>query len=146
MLSSIMLEITLAVAVKCATALLQGETGLKLDINAANDTGRTPLHLSLPTPELIDLFLRYGARADIRFKGRLPLNMVIQNLSERPQINGWSTRQSLYMTIVFCQCETRFLESIRLLFRATDGVEKEIYRYVGHGHIWLSIIFDIYWL
>ncbi|KAK8515868.1 hypothetical protein V6N12_016174 [Hibiscus sabdariffa] len=135
MLSSIMLEITLAVAVKCATALLQGETGLKLDIHAANNTGRTPLHLSLPTPELIDLFLCYGARVDIRFKGQLPLNMVIQNLSEQPQINGWSTRQSLYMTIVFCQCETRFLESIRLLFRATDGVEKEIYRYVKDGKL-----------
>ncbi|KAK8680474.1 hypothetical protein V6N13_109418 [Hibiscus sabdariffa] len=89
MLSYIMLEITLGRAVKCAIALLQRETGLKLDINAATNTsGRTPLHLSLPTPELIDLFLRYGARADIRFKGQLPLNMVIQNLSERPQFIG----------------------------------------------------------
>ncbi|KAK8584016.1 hypothetical protein V6N13_109417 [Hibiscus sabdariffa] len=39
------------------------------------------------------------------------------------------------MTIVFCQLETRFLESIRLLFRATNGVEKEIYRYVKDGKL-----------
>ncbi|KAK8515798.1 hypothetical protein V6N12_075819 [Hibiscus sabdariffa] len=135
MLARIILDITLESAVKCATALLQGETGLKLDINANTDIGCTPLHLSLDSPELIDLFLRHGARTDIRYEGQLPLNDVIQRLSKQIHFIGWSTAESLYMMIVFCQCETEWLEGVRLLFRATNEAEKEIYRYVKDGKL-----------
>ncbi|KAK8544967.1 hypothetical protein V6N12_025824 [Hibiscus sabdariffa] len=135
MLAPIIHDITLETAVKCATALLQGETGLKLDINANTAIGCTPLHRSLHSPELIDLFLRHGARTDIRYDGQLPLNYVLQRLSKRTHFLGWSTAESLYMMIVFCQCETKWLEGVRLLFRATNEAEKEIYRYVKDGKL-----------
>ncbi|KAK8649562.1 hypothetical protein V6N13_139235 [Hibiscus sabdariffa] len=101
MLARIILDITLESAVKCATALLQGET----------------------------------ARTDIRYEGQLPLNDVIQRLSKQIHFIGWSTAESLYMMIVFCQCETEWLEGVRLLFRATNEAEKEIYRYVKDGKL-----------
>ncbi|XP_039051172.1 uncharacterized protein LOC120192466 isoform X2 [Hibiscus syriacus] len=55
--------------------------------------------------------------------------------SRKPPFIYWSTRQSLFMTIVFCQCETQILECVRLLFRATNEAEKEIYRYVKDGKL-----------
>ncbi|KAK8584019.1 hypothetical protein V6N12_068270 [Hibiscus sabdariffa] len=87
-------------ALVCATALLQGHTGLRPDINAVDpDAGFAPLHCSSDDPELIELFLRYGARTDIRYQGYLPLCCAIDNI------------------------------------RATNEVEKEIYRYVKDGKI-----------
>ncbi|KAK8680476.1 hypothetical protein V6N13_109420 [Hibiscus sabdariffa] len=125
-------------ALVCATALLQGHTGLRPDINAVDpDAGFAPLHCSSDDPELIELFLRYGARTDIRYQGYLPLCCAIDNISIRPHFIGWSTRQSIYMTIVFMclQDQTELLECVRLIFRATNEVEKEIYRYVKDGKI-----------
>ncbi|KAK8492208.1 hypothetical protein V6N11_031197 [Hibiscus sabdariffa] len=135
-------------AVKCATALLQGETGLKLDIKCAFSLLRGEADLIpviLPdTKYKMDLdheLYKVGAvlctAADIGFKGQLPLNIAIEHISEQPSFTGWSTRQSLYMTIVFCQCETKLLDIVELLFRATNKAEavKEIYLYVKDGKL-----------
>ncbi|OMP01189.1 hypothetical protein COLO4_12089 [Corchorus olitorius] len=66
-------------AINCATALLEGETGHKVDINTffiinyADQHRATPLHTAvscLHRPNylgLILLFLRYGARTDLKF-------------------------------------------------------------------------------
>ncbi|KAK8636003.1 hypothetical protein V6N13_004713 [Hibiscus sabdariffa] len=113
-LSDIVHQITLRGAFKCATALLQGKTGLKLDVDGVS--------------ELIVVVLA----EDIRFEGQLPLTVAIQHISEQPHFIGSSTRQSLYMMIVFCQCQTELLYSIGLFFRYTyeDDKEIEIYCYV----------------
>ncbi|KAK8486674.1 hypothetical protein V6N13_080699 [Hibiscus sabdariffa] len=65
-----------------ATALLQGETWLKLDINAIDPRrALAPLHFFSDHPKLTDLLLRHGARPDIRCKGCLPLDSAIGHLS-----------------------------------------------------------------
>ncbi|KAL4377266.1 hypothetical protein GQ457_02G038560 [Hibiscus cannabinus] len=150
MLSAIMWNIRVDSAVKCATALLQGETGLKLDIKCAfsllqGDASLIPIILPETETddemELDDELYAVGqvlcTAADIRFKGQLPLNIAIEHISEQPSYVGWSTRQSLYMTIVFCQCETKLLEIVGLLFRATNKAEavKEIYLYAKGGKL-----------
>ncbi|KAK8544968.1 hypothetical protein V6N12_025825 [Hibiscus sabdariffa] len=125
-------------AVKCTTALFQGQTGLKPDINAVDpNAGFAPLHCASDDPELVELFLRYGARTDLRCQGCLPLDCALETISDRTDFIGWSTRQSIYMTIVFMclQDQAESLECVRLLFRATKEVEKEIYRYVKDGKI-----------
>ncbi|KAK8626393.1 hypothetical protein V6N13_134039 [Hibiscus sabdariffa] len=139
MLSKIMGTIRSRRAFKCATALLQGETGLKVDINAVFPYYGVPLlHAVLDSdldPEFTDLLLRCGARTDLRSEGCLPLDSVIERLS---QLYGWSTRQSIYLTIVFiCGLHetARHLECVRLLFRATKEVEKVIYCYVMEGKV-----------
>ncbi|KAL4339802.1 hypothetical protein GQ457_08G013430 [Hibiscus cannabinus] len=127
MLSDIVWNVPLDNAVKCATALLQGETSLKLDSDA-------PF-------EIIDAFICYehNNKTDIRFNGQLPLNIAIEHMREQPPFIGWSTttRQSLYMMIVFCQCETKILNSVREHFRCTkeNEAKKEIYRYAKDGKL-----------
>ncbi|KAK8497121.1 hypothetical protein V6N12_019278 [Hibiscus sabdariffa] len=99
-LSSILRYINSYRAIKCATALVHGETGLKPDINVVDPhVGFTLLHLVSNDPVLIEFYLRHGARTDIRCEGRLPLDSAIQRI--RYVFRGaWSTRQSVYMTIV----------------------------------------------
>ncbi|KAK8507449.1 hypothetical protein V6N12_072708 [Hibiscus sabdariffa] len=112
-LEEILCSIEIYEAVKCATAILRGETGLKIDIKVQCD-----IIASLT-----------------RFNRQLPLNIAIKLISEQPPFIGWFTRQSLYMTLVFCLCETEILDNVRLLFRTTNEVEKEIYRYMKDGKL-----------
>ncbi|KAK8643548.1 hypothetical protein V6N13_012837 [Hibiscus sabdariffa] len=112
MLPDILLNINAMYAVKCATALLQGETGLKLDIYA-----------------------QYKLIGVLQPGDLLPLNDAIKHMREQPPFIGWSTRQSLYMTIVFCQCDIEMLDKVRLPFRAANKTEKEIYDYVELGDL-----------
>ncbi|KAL4351719.1 hypothetical protein GQ457_06G043100 [Hibiscus cannabinus] len=125
MLEEIAWKVPLYNAAKCATALLQGETDLKLDSNARF--------------KIIDAFICYDEPTDIRFNGQLPLNIAIQHMREQPPFIGWSTttRQSLYMMIVFCQCETEILNSVRYHFRSTkeNEIKKEIHRYAKDGKL-----------
>ncbi|KAK8497120.1 hypothetical protein V6N12_019277 [Hibiscus sabdariffa] len=112
MLPDILLYINEMYAVKCATALLQGETGLKLDIYA-----------------------QYKLIGVLQPGNLLPLYDAIRHMREQPPFIGWSTRQSLYMTIVFCQCDIEMLDKVRLPFRAANKTEKEIYDYVELGDL-----------
>lgn len=73
-------------AVKCATALLDGKFGIKVDVNRDKVLHQAAFFMS---PQLVKLFLRYGARTDVRFtsnkpwdsmrrlNGMLPLNIAL---------------------------------------------------------------------
>ncbi|KAK8492205.1 hypothetical protein V6N11_031194 [Hibiscus sabdariffa] len=123
-------------AVNCATALLQGETGLKLDINAVDpDVGFTLLHRFSDDPDITELLLGYGACPDIRCKGCLPLDSAIGEICDMCEIDR---RLPIHLIIVLMgglHDLARHLECVRLLFRATKEVEKEIYRYVKDGKL-----------
>lgn len=76
-------------AVKCASALLKGETGLIVDLNVPLKEGRYPLHLMAEcmSYRMINLFLRHGAQADVKTKdsdtlkgGLLHLNVSLEML------------------------------------------------------------------
>ncbi|KAK8718113.1 hypothetical protein V6N13_045359 [Hibiscus sabdariffa] len=114
-------------AVKCATALLAGKAGFHVDINALGpDSGSSPLFFTF-YPELLDLYIRKGARTDIRCKGMLPFNNALDHLrivfEERAD---WSSKQSICMYL---------LESIRVLFDNKKEVVKEVYDYVKGGKL-----------
>ncbi|KAK8500741.1 hypothetical protein V6N12_031401 [Hibiscus sabdariffa] len=136
MLSDIWGSIHRGSAVNCATALLQGETGLKLDINAVDpDVGFTLLHRFSDDPDITELLLGYGACPDIRCKGCLPLDSAIGEICDMCEIDR---RLPIHLIIVLMgglHDLARHLECVRLLFRATKEVEKEIYRYVKDGKL-----------
>ncbi|KAL4378225.1 hypothetical protein GQ457_02G038550 [Hibiscus cannabinus] len=136
MLSDIWGSIHRGSAVNCATALLQGETGLKLDINAVDpDVGFTLLHRFKDDPDITELLLGYGACPDIRCKGCLPLDSAIGEICDMCEIDR---RLPIHLIIVLMgglHDLARHLECVRLLFRATKEVEKEIYRYEKDGKL-----------
>ncbi|KAE8663686.1 hypothetical protein F3Y22_tig00112925pilonHSYRG00241 [Hibiscus syriacus] len=136
MLSSIFYYISARNAVKCATALLAGETGLDVDINALHPVlGSNPLYFTSGPPELIDLYIRNGARTDIRHKGMLPLNRFLDYIRRGHENIDWSSKQSICMVIVFLCLDMEKLESLRLLFENTKEVEKEVYHYMKGGKL-----------
>ncbi|KAL4379036.1 hypothetical protein GQ457_02G024350 [Hibiscus cannabinus] len=120
-------------AVKCATALLAGKAGFRVDINALGpDGGSSPLFFTYH-PKLVNLYIRKGARTDIRCEGMLPFNKALNHLRKRVD---WSSKQSICMVIVsLCLKYLDLLESIRLLFDNTRKVVKEVYDYVKGGKL-----------
>ncbi|KAK8673995.1 hypothetical protein V6N13_112302 [Hibiscus sabdariffa] len=124
---------------KCATALLAGETVLDVvDINALDpEIGSNPLHFTSYPPELIYLYIRNGARMDIRCGGMLPLNHALFNISESTTYANvdWSSKQSICMVIVRLCLDMEILESIKVLFDHTKEVVKEVYHYVMGGKL-----------
>ncbi|KAL4290213.1 hypothetical protein GQ457_14G020510 [Hibiscus cannabinus] len=135
MIGDIWYHVTSGHAVNCAAALLQGLTGLKIDINHFDPvTESTPLFLGCFSPKFVKLFMRYGATTDVICQGRLPFKQLLVGLSEEVENQDhFSSKPSIYMKIVF-MCTHNFhrmeLESLRLLFDNTQGVEKVIYHCV----------------
>ncbi|KAL4377304.1 hypothetical protein GQ457_02G010700 [Hibiscus cannabinus] len=126
-------QIAMYNAVNCATALLAGKAGFRVDINALGpDGGSSPLFFTYH-PELVNLYICKGARTDIRCEGMLPLNKALNHLRK---IVDWSSKQSICMVIVsLCLKYLYLLESIRLLFDNTKEVVKEVYDYVKGGKL-----------
>ncbi|XVF28264.1 hypothetical protein REPUB_Repub15cG0014800 [Reevesia pubescens] len=126
-------------AVNCATALFQELTCLEVDVNTNLANMDVPaLNVAHSNPKLVELFLRHGARTDIRSpKGRLPLNSSLYDFSNYDYFSGWSAKQSIYMMIiVLCFPKLRKeLEGNILIFKATKEVEKEIYHYAEEGKL-----------
>ncbi|KAK8647803.1 hypothetical protein V6N13_121530 [Hibiscus sabdariffa] len=108
-LSSILRYINSYRAIKCATALVHGETGLKPDINVVDPhVGFTLLHLVSNDPVLIEFYLRHGARTDIRCEGRLPLDSAIQRIR---LVDGVSRRS--YGALSLCDPDLNGSRSLR---------------------------------
>lgn len=81
-------KICLHEATKCATALIAGETGLQVDLNAALIGGEYPLHLAARNLsfELAKLFLEHGAQTNVATNDeKLPLQVALEAIS----INHW---------------------------------------------------------
>ncbi|OMO85366.1 hypothetical protein CCACVL1_10234 [Corchorus capsularis] len=123
-------------AVNCATALLQGETGKQLDLNAFYPfEDMTMLHEACHSPQLVELFLRYGARTDIKSK---VTDFALEYMGgDHFWFTGWYPEQSIFTTIiVLCfPCLRSHLQAIRLLYRSTKEVEKEIFGFVREAKL-----------
>ncbi|OMO92933.1 hypothetical protein COLO4_17209 [Corchorus olitorius] len=140
-------QICLYEAVNCAAAVLEGETEKQLDLNAFYPyKDMTMLHEACHSPELVELFLCYGARTDIKSKvtesngiygGMIPFTLSVRMLWDHFWFTGWYPEQSIFTTIiVLCfPCLRSHLEAIRLLYRSTKEVEKEIYRFVKEAKL-----------
>ncbi|KAH7847276.1 hypothetical protein Vadar_024117 [Vaccinium darrowii] len=90
-------------AIDCVTALLEGESGLVLDLKLDPELGRCPLHVAANkmSYNVIDLLLRYGARTDLKSKetgtgkgGLLPLSVALEKLSYHESLYDWSPKDS----------------------------------------------------
>ncbi|OMO52040.1 hypothetical protein CCACVL1_29397 [Corchorus capsularis] len=146
-------------AINCATALLEGETGHKVDINtffitnyADHEEHRaTPLHTAVSCVHrpnylgLIRLFLRYGARTDLKIFApgtdhheMVPLNLLLYGLR-----SSWTPKQSIFRLIILLCNKYQIhqmgdqLEAIRLLVEhgPKEVVDEEIVNYVKEGKV-----------
>uniref|UniRef100_A0A5B6YSH7 Uncharacterized protein n=1 Tax=Davidia involucrata TaxID=16924 RepID=A0A5B6YSH7_DAVIN len=132
-------------AVDCATALLEGETGFIVDLNVPLIQGEYPLHVAADNAsyDMTDLFLRHGARTDVRtidglFKGgMIPLNVMLQKLSYHRYLVDWTPKQSIFkLIVILCLPQMRMpLELIKLLAWNTKEVNEVFYHYAMEGKL-----------
>ncbi|XP_058211371.1 uncharacterized protein LOC131323543 isoform X2 [Rhododendron vialii] len=133
-------------AVKCASALLKGETGLIVDLNVPLKEGRYPLHLMAEcmSYRMINLFLRHGAQADVKTKdsdtlkgGFLPLNVSLEMLGYHEYLVDWTPKDSIFKLIMLlCLPKMKIpLEVNKLLARKTKRVDDVFYYYALEGKL-----------
>ncbi|XP_059642115.1 uncharacterized protein LOC132284071 [Cornus florida] len=127
-------------AVHCGSALLEGKTDLKLNLNVLTNQGAFVLHeaaASLSAP-LIELFLRHGAQADVRCKsldsehnGLLPLQVALERVRYNKNLILWDRQKSIFkLIIILCLPEMKeALEAIRLLACNTKMIKEVSYYY-----------------
>ncbi|KAK9287107.1 hypothetical protein L1049_015518 [Liquidambar formosana] len=104
--SEILGKICVFNSVKCATAFLESETGLDYPVDRA---GRYPLHIAATNlySDLVDLFLRHGARTDIPlcdrggkdFRGLLPLDIALKRSRSLENLKSWTPGDSIFELI-----------------------------------------------
>ncbi|XP_027154871.1 uncharacterized protein LOC113754816, partial [Coffea eugenioides] len=113
----------------CASALLAGETGLKVDINAALIRGGYPLHLAAHhlSFELAKLFLEHGARTNVVADDKLPLQVALDAISHHDFIADWTPEKSVFKLIyMLCLPSLRKpLEVVKLLSAGIDSKDVE---------------------
>lgn len=113
-------------ALACATALLEGKTGLSVDLNVTLDSGIYPLHYAAENLccGLTDVFLKHGALTSLpycvhgsRYSGKLPLSVALEAICCHPFLHDWSPSKSIFKLIyIFCLPEmAEPLETIKLL-------------------------------
>ncbi|KAH7859925.1 hypothetical protein Vadar_007156 [Vaccinium darrowii] len=130
-------------AVKCATALLDGKLGIKVDVNRDK-----LLHLAafFMSPQLVKLFLRYGARTDVRFankkpwdlmrrlNGMLPLNIALD--AARGMV--YSDLQKPLFTAIVSLCRPSLKSALatnKLLVESYNNIEEFALYYAMEGKL-----------
>lgn len=146
--SSILQWICLSNAVNCATALLEGETVLTVNLNSPILDGYYPLHLAAMKllPRLTELFLFYGARIDCPrcndvmedSTGLLPLNIALQAASYEGYLSGWNPETSCVHALILKLCMPEMndaLDTIKHLAQSTENLEMVAYHYAMAGKL-----------
>ncbi|CAL5431887.1 unnamed protein product [Camellia sinensis] len=147
-------------ALKCAAALLQGETSQTVDFYSS-DTFRLPMTHTLARTynyDFIELFIRHGASFDHRcygvgqslwyLEGKLPLNTAVESISYGtttiyyllisiqsfllPFRSGGGHLRALFSCMVI---EKKQMDSIRVLVLNTKEAELEICHYAKEGNV-----------
>lgn len=141
-------------ALKCAAALLQGETSQTADFYSS-DTFRLPMTHTLARTDnydFIELFIRHGASFDHRcygvgqslwyLEGKLPLNTAVESIASlfsRSSIffEKWNPRKPFFELLVGLSMviEKRQMDSIRVLVLNTKEAELEICHYAKEGNV-----------
>ncbi|KAK9273437.1 hypothetical protein L1049_018247 [Liquidambar formosana] len=111
--------ISLVGAVNCATALLRGEVPQEVDINEPSELGYYPIHHAAKRldPPLVLLFLRHGARTDIKLNfpyhdpdnGLLPLNIAINAVMRWLEYADEKQQEDNFMTFIFDDDKDKFV-------------------------------------
>ncbi|KAI7991357.1 hypothetical protein LOK49_LG12G02033 [Camellia lanceoleosa] len=137
-------------AIKCATALLGGETGQTMDFYCNLSLGLPVMHSLAETCDgaLIELFIHHGAPLDHRcygrgpnnlnLQGKLPLNAALQSLAHNIFYEGWDPSRPLFeMLVLLCSRFSKkdVTKGIRLLVLNTKEAELEICQYAKEGKV-----------
>ncbi|KAH7859561.1 hypothetical protein Vadar_002600 [Vaccinium darrowii] len=130
-------------AVKCATALLDGKLGIKVDINRDMLLHQAAFFMS---PQLVKLFLHYGAQTDVRFmskkpwdsmrrlNGMLPLNIALD--AARGMV--YSDLQKSVFTGIVSLCRPSLesaLAANKLLVESYNNIEEFALYYAMEGKL-----------
>ncbi|XP_027177014.1 uncharacterized protein LOC113776124 isoform X3 [Coffea eugenioides] len=121
-------------ALACATALLEGKTGLSVDLNVTLKCGFYPLHYAAENLccGLTDVFLKHGALTSLpcsvhgsRYSGKLPLSVALEAIGCHPFLRDWSPNKSIFKLIyIFCLPEmAEPLETLKLLALHTEELQ-----------------------
>ncbi|CAL5356956.1 unnamed protein product [Camellia sinensis] len=141
-------------ALKCAAALLQGETSQTVDFYSS-DTFRLPMTHTLARTynyDFIELFIRHGASFDHRcygvgqslwyLEGKLPLNTAVESISALFSWSSiffemWNPRKPFFELLVGLSMviEKKQMDSIRVLVLNTKEAELEICHYAKEGNV-----------
>ncbi|KAH0465906.1 hypothetical protein IEQ34_006009 [Dendrobium chrysotoxum] len=106
-------------SVKCAQVLIEGQTGMVVNINEMDGFGRSPLHTAaeMLSAKCIDLLLRNHARTDLRSNdGDALLALEISLASQRTHVS-WSPDESVEELLA--SLKEMDLTAITLLAEAT---------------------------
>ncbi|CAI9100558.1 OLC1v1037684C1 [Oldenlandia corymbosa var. corymbosa] len=133
-------------AERCATALLEGKTGVCVDLNVPLQNGCYPLHLVAENlrSRFTDLFLRHGARTDLccavkdsKYLGMLPLSIALEALRCHDYLRDWNPSKSTFK-LIYCLCFPELqepLETVKLLSEKTPELESITSSVVREGKL-----------
>ncbi|KAJ7975598.1 hypothetical protein O6P43_005495 [Quillaja saponaria] len=131
-------------SLKILCSVLDEETGIRVDVNGICSYTNKPFLYDLGDSEKVYLLLLHGASTNLRYKGMLPLNSALHNLSENfnTVLTDLSPEQSVfYMIIKLCMeyfeswPRSNRLHTVDLLALTTEGIEHEIYQYAKEGKV-----------
>lgn len=135
-------KICLHEATKCATALIAGETGLQVDLNAALIGGEYPLHLAARNLsfEPAKLFLENGARTNVVTNDeKLPLQVALETISCHAILADWSPKESIFK-LIYLLCLPYLYKPLEVakfvcIATATEDVKKVARNCVEEGNL-----------
>ncbi|XP_028555081.1 uncharacterized protein LOC110108457 isoform X2 [Dendrobium catenatum] len=122
-------------SVKCAQLLIEGQTGMAVNINEMDGFGRSPLHTAaeMLSSKCIDLLLRNRARTDLRSNdGDALLALEISLASQRSHVN-WSLDESVEELLA--SLKEMDLTAITLLAEATKDLTELSYMIAVEGRV-----------
>ncbi|XP_027116125.2 uncharacterized protein [Coffea arabica] len=127
-------------AKSCATALVAGEAGLKLDLHAKLSSGEYPLHVAAHNLsfELVNLFLQLGAQTNVvGSSGKLPLHMAVEAISRHDFLADWIPEKSIHKLIyLLCLPDLhKPLEVVNLLAQSSGEVQSVAKHCVEDGNL-----------
>ncbi|KAH9298735.1 hypothetical protein KI387_030417, partial [Taxus chinensis] len=120
-------------SVACSRAILEGEAGPSLPVNALDEYGKTALHHAAQSHShnCINLLIRYQARTDIKSKeGHSPLDMSL--FSKRMQVD-WSLPSSIAELLRLIG--DKDITAVRILAVNTKDVHQIAYKKALNGQI-----------
>ncbi|GAV91032.1 hypothetical protein CFOL_v3_34432 [Cephalotus follicularis] len=136
-LAHLMGFVTEYLATNCATALVRGESSLRVDLNVPLPHGSYPLHhaASVFSLYLIDLYLQHGANIGVVYNGLLPLNVALEKLCYHNYLVDWTPEDSIFKLItIICLPQMKVpLEATKLLAQHTKETAQEFLRYAKDG-------------
>lgn len=122
-LHELLIQICSHGAVKCATALLEGDAGLVVDLNSASLCWLYPLHRAARnlSADLEELFLEHAAQTYICckdsasiFYGMSPLTVAIDSLSHHQYLSDWTPSKSI-IKLIYILCMPEMSEPLRCI-------------------------------